>query len=353
MIQEGLTFDDVLIVPGYSTIRSRSESECDTATRLGAFDFSIPICSANMDTITDSKMAKAMAWQGGLGIFHRYMSVDEARDRVSKMRLFQITNSHFSPPIVISVGTVDKDKERIDVIIDSQAEGICVDIAHGHSIQMAETLDYIRGRGYKGLLIAGNVATRHGAVFLKSHGADVVKVGVGPGSVCTTRIKTGCGVPQLTAILNCSRGWDHTVPPDINVIADGGIRTPGDAAKALAAGARAVMIGGMLAGTDCVPGWIQPSGVLHERKIIYRGMASKEAREAFTGQEAINAEGISTTVHAKAVGSTEQVIKEITEGIRSAMSYVGASNLDEFHKRATFIRVTPATVVENSPHFKS
>lgn len=365
---EALTFDDVLLVPQYSHLLSRSEA--DLSWDLGQFKFSTPVIAANMDSVCGEKMMKKMAELGGLGIHHRRCSINDYYVispwwRYKQGQLYPDVTDDRRGPLALSVGTLQNDKKRIDWCIDpDNCDIICVDIAHGDSVHMLDTLRYIRDKEFTGPIIAGNVCTPEATRFLLEHGATIVKVGVGPGSVCTTRTKTGCGYPQLSAIANCAEAGP--------VIADGGIRTPGDAAKALAAGAAAVMIGGMLAGTDCVPGWNEaqqrlqdlykeyPTGpdrhlagidVIPSARIAYRGMASKESQKDF-GQEGINAEGVSKTVECKPSGSTEDVIMDLAEGIRSAMSYSGASTLQEFQKKAQFVRVTVTTQAENHPHFK-
>lgn len=355
-LQEALTFDDVLIVPRYSNILSRSE--VDTSWKLGKFNFSIPIIAANMDTICGEKMAIKMALLGGLGIIHRYMSIN---DYISIWTRWRLDPRLDNKPIAFAVGSVHSDKERISWCAQC-ADIICIDIAHGDSVHMLDTLDYlINEKKFTGPIIAGNVCTLDATRFLMNEGASIVKVGVGPGSVCTTRIKTGCGYPQLNAIVNCS---------EFPIIADGGIKCPGDAAKALAGGAAAIMIGGLLAGTDCVPGWDQTMKIYNEAlerhrsgftgsswanidspSIVYRGMASKEARKNF-GQEGTNAEGVSKTVKCKPEGSTENVIIDLMEGIRSAMSYTGANTLEEFNQLAKFVRVSTTSQIENHPHFE-
>lgn len=365
-----LTFDDVLLVPRYSSIKSRSNpEECDTSWALSenrygqliSFKFSHPVIPANMDSVTELKMMGLLAKDGGLAILHRRLSIDKMTDIINSFRS-TVTNK----PLAVSVGSVINDKARIDYLLElDEADIICIDIAHGHSIHMKETLEYIRASGFKGPVIAGNVCRGNAVEDLHSWGASMIKVGVGPGSVCTTRIKTGCGYPQLQAVADCAaRGWP--------VIADGGIRHPDDAAKALAAGATAVMVGGMLAGTDCVPGWAEAIAqhdidLLDWRRrnptysqamwakahelpsITYRGMASKEAKEA-VGEPGINVEGAAFTVKCKEPGSTQSVIMNVVEGIRGAMSYTGCRNLDEFRKETEFVRMTNTT--ENYPHFE-
>ena len=330
-----VTFDDVLIVPRYSSISSRDEVSLFQENVLLNHSFDIPFISSNMDTITEYDMASFMAHAGGLGIWHRYMSVREAIEVYEKWSVNELN------PLAISIGCLKKDKTRIDALLEygSPSMILCIDTAHGDSINMKQTLNYIRNdRNFKGAVIAGNVCTPQGTQRLLDWGADMVKVGIGPGSVCTTRIKTGCGYPQFSAIMKCSK-----VGP---IIADGGISKPADACKALAAGAKMVMLGGMLAGTDKTPSWESAS-----EDIEFRGMASKEAREAFEGVSK-NAEGVSCMIKAKPKGSTRETINWLVEGLKSSLSYVGASTLDEFRKSVSFVQVTSNVIVENGSHIK-
>lgn len=320
-----LTFDDVLIVPRYSNVKSRGE--CD----ISSMGLRVPVVSANMDTITGLQMAKEMHRLGGLGITHRYMDVDSQLSLVKQQRN--------RGPIYVAVGSIHNDRERIVALIKQNiVDGLCVDIAHGHSRHMKDTLTAIRDMGFEGVVIAGNVCTPEGVDHLQQWGAEVVKVGVGGGSVCSTRTQTGCGFPQLQAIIDCAQ-------VGVPIIADGGLRTPGDVAKAFVAGATAVMVGGMLAGTDCTPGWSEDGGT------VFRGMASPEARKNF-GQSDNHAEGVERTLRCKPPGSTERVIRGIAQGLQSAMSYVGAHNMAEFRENAQFVRVTNAVQAENVPHFR-
>lgn len=317
---KGLTFDDVLMVPAYSDVRSRKNP--DTSVMLGDIRFGIPVISSNMDTITGSKMAITMGELGGLGILHRFMSLAENQHEYLRVK----ESLH---PCGISIGVSDAEFERACLFID--APFICIDVAHGHSKIVGKMVKKLR-TVYKGCIIAGNVATYAGADYLCSCGADAVKVGIGPGSACTTRIKTGFGVPQLSAIMECSR-------VQMPIIADGGCRTPGDVVKALAAGARMVMLGGMLAGCEETP---NPG--------VFRGMASQEAQEDFMGgmHDWKTAEGVSTVVPVR--GSVRTVIQDIIGGLRSGMAYAGAYTLEELQKRTEFIEVTAAGREESGPH---
>lgn len=337
ILEQALTFDGVLIVPQHSRVDSRSD--VDISTSIGLHEFSLPIVSSNMDTITGLSMAKKMAELGGLGVIHRYMSV---KDNIKVLEEWD-----FNYKVAVSVGILKTDKDRIDAILQHCQTNekanlnltICVDIAHGDSEHMVRTIEYIRHRWPEGNIMAGAVCTPDGVENLMNAGANVVRAGVGAGSVCKTRTKTGCGYPQLSAIIECA-----TAGP---IIADGGITGGDSAAKALAAGSQAIMIGGMLSGTDCVPHWSENSTELE-----FRGMASNAARLAFAG-EAKHEEGVSCMVPAKPIGSTEAVINELCEGITSAMSYSNSLTLHEFHSRAIFVKTTHSIVGENIPHMLS
>jgi IMP dehydrogenase len=338
----GLCYDDVLIVPRYSDVLTRSAvilaPNFKPFTSLDSHfkpftGLKIPIISANMDTITGIKMAKKMQELGGFGIIHRNESIqniDKAFKNIEPKNVF------------VAVGSYLNNKQRIDDVM-SRGYNICVDIAHGDSYHMKKTLEYIRSKDSNIFIIAGNVATPDACIALNYWGANLVKVGVGGGSACTTRIKTGCGVPQLTAVLDCAQAG-------IPFIADGGIRNSGDAAKALAAGANFIMIGGMLAGTDCTPNWNYEDALLG-KDMEFRGMASFKAKEA-TGLAMRHEEGISTKVKARFEGSTEEVIQGLVDGIKSAMSYAGCFTLQEFSYRATFMQVSSNTYKENHAHFQ-
>jgi IMP dehydrogenase len=330
----GLTFDDVLIVPSRSDVRSRRDPKLETQlTKKIKID--TPLISANMDTVTESEMAIAMGQLGAFGILHRFMSIEDQVSQVRKAREAGLKN------IGASIGVVDDFKERARAVCDAGANVITVDIAHGHSVSMIETIKWLKD-SVSGLeIIAGNLATPEAAHELIEAGADAIKVGIGPGSMCTTRIITGCGVPQLTAIALCAEvAHERNVP----LIADGGLRTSGDIVKAFAAGASTVMLGSMLAGTLETPGEIKGG-----RK-QYRGMASKAAQVSWRGgvPEGMAPEGEATQIAVK--GRVRDVVLELTGGIRSGMSYVNAVELHEIREKARFIEMTAAGVTESRAH---
>jgi len=333
----GLTFDDVLLIPSYNGIRSRNM--VTVSVKVSGRTFDIPVVSSNMDTVTGVDMAKFIASQGGLALLHRFVSIEE------NVTMFKEAND--PKHVGISIGIGDDGIQRAEALVAAGAEILCVDVAHGHSKEVNRTIRTVREKWANNVMVvAGNVATYAGADYLAAAGADVIKVGIGPGSVCTTRIKTGFGVPQLTAIMECSR-------VDRDIIADGGIRNPGDAVKALAAGADMVMLGGMLSGTDETPGEIiertLPDGRVKKFK-RFRGMASREAQEEFMGQmqEWKTAEGIALEVISK--GSARNVILDIMGGIRSGMTYCGAQEIRELKRKVQFMEITAAAKAEGTPH---
>ena len=470
-IREGLTFDDVLLVPKRSSIATRSQANLQTMLSRN-ISLNIPIISANMDTVTESAMAVAMAREGGIGIIHRFLTISEQVNEVLKVKRSGsviIENPYFIRPdqtvkdainymkekevsgllvtdsdsklvgiltrrdimfesqstkLVKDVMTSDvvtakpgisiseakevlrknrieklplvdekglvkglitskditnidnypvasKDKkgrplvgaavgvkgdfmERTEALLDAGSDVIVVDIAHGHSDNALNTVRLIKKAFPNCELLAGNVATAQGAEDLIKAGVDAVKAGVGSGSICITRVITGSGVPQLTAVFDCAKvGKKYDVP----IISDGGIRTSGDATKALAAGASTVMVGGILGGTDESPGsLVMKNG---KRFKIYRGMASFYAslgrKSKETGTVSISedlndyvAEGVEAMVPYK--GSVTDIIKQLTGGIRSGLSYCGANTIPQMQENAEFIKMSRAGFVESQPH---
>lgn len=470
-IREGLTFDDVLLVPKRSSIVTRSQTNLQTKLSKN-ISLNIPIISANMDTVTESAMAVAMAREGGIGIIHRFLTISEQVNEVLKVKRSGsviIENPYFIKPdqsvreaisymkekevsgllvtdsnsklvgiltkrdimfesdgtkLVKDVMTSDvvtakpeisvseakkilqenrieklplvdekglvkglitskdimnadnypaasKDKkgrplvgaavgvkgdfmERTEALLEAGADVIVVDIAHGHSDNAINTVRLIKRAFPTSELIAGNVATANGAEDLIKAGVDAVKVGVGSGSICITRVITGSGVPQLTAVLDCAKiGKKYDIP----IISDGGVRTSGDATKALAAGASTIMVGSILGGTDESPG--SPVMRNGKRFKIYRGMASFYAslgrKSKETGSVSISedlndyvAEGVEAMVPYK--GSVTDIIKQLTGGIRSGLSYCGANTISQMQQNAEFMKMSRAGFVESQPH---
>ena len=336
-MNEALTYDDVLLVPSYNHWESRKVVDTRVTDRIGLLSLDIPVMTSNMDTITESGMANFIRSKGGIGVLHRFMSVED------NVKLLKECNL----PVFVSVGCSDDDLQRAEALRDSGAGFFCIDVAHAHAKYVGRTLKNLREMlGKETCIMAGNVATYAGADYLASCGADIVKVGIGGGSVCTTRIKTGFGVPNLTAIKDCSR-------VDRSLVADGGIRNPGDVVKALAFGADFVMIGSMLAGTRPTPGNVITRTTDDGRELrvkMYRGMASSEVHDDYHGglAEWKTAEGISVEVEYRE--SEETIIADIVGGLRSGMTYAGASSIRELQRKLDYVRITNAARIENLPH---
>jgi len=343
----GLTFDDVLLVPQRSSIRSRQDVNCETrfTTRTG---LRAPIVAANMDTVTETEMAIALAALGAAGVIHRFMSIEVQAEMVAAVRAAVPVDST-NLPVAAAVGTDHDAIDRSAALADAGANVLVLDIAHGHADHALEAIGKIKAEVPGCDVIAGNVATRRGAEELVAAGADAIKVGVGPGGVCTTRLVAGVGVPQLTAIADCAG-------VEVPVIADGGIRTSGDIVKALAAGADSVMVGSMFAGTKESPGSLEQSD--HGLVKRVRGMASFEAIEARAERsgESIDdeyfeqraPEGVEGVVAYR--GEVRKLVGQLMAGLRSGMSYSDARSVPELWEKAEFIQVTASGVNENRPH---
>lgn len=333
-MQEALTYDDVLLVPQYSDIRSRSEINLQT------YNFKLPIISSPMDSVTESDMAIAMDRAGGLGIVHRYNDIDEQVQEVIKVK--KQTNK-----VAAAVGISGDYLERSSELIKNGCNILCLDVAHGHHILMKEALSTLRKNcGDLVTIIAGNIATPQGYMDLSNWGADIVRANIGGGSICTTRVQTGHGFPGLQTIFDC----DHirnSFNLKTGIIADGGVRNSGDIVKALAAGADFVMIGSLLAGTDETPGAIMINPETQMKYKIYRGMASKEAQKDWKGSYSSH-EGVSSTVPYK--GSVHDVLGDLERGIRSGLSYSGVRTIKELQEKAVWIKQTNASQIEGSPH---
>jgi IMP dehydrogenase len=331
-MREAFTFDDVLLVPAYNHYESRQDVDISVTDRSGRFSLKLPVMTANMDSITESAMANFIGGKGGIGVLHRMMSIDR---NVSEFRKCTL-------PTFVSVGCSEAELERAAALRDAGATLFVVDVAHGHARYVGKTLKQLRQLLPDACLMAGNVATYAGADYLASVGADIIKVGIGPGSVCTTRVKTGHGVPQLTAIKDCARC-------DRSIVADGGIRYAGDVVKALAFGADFVMLGGMLAGTRPTPGekiqdsrgdWVK----------TYRGMASREVADDHLGgiAEWKTAEGISVAVPYR--DDEDLIIADIVGGLRSGLTYAGSRTIRELQRKLNYVVITPSGWREGMPH---
>lgn len=355
VVCEGLTFDDVLLVPAYSEVLPREVDLSGRFTRRIAAK--LPIASAAMDTVTGRRMAIAMANAGGIGVVHKNMSISLQADAVKNVKSAAVSGEGANVDargrlrVAAAIGVASNSMERAGALVSAGADALVLDSAHGHSKGVISLLKQVKAAFPDVDVVVGNVATAEAARTLAEAGADAVKVGIGPGSICTTRVVAGVGVPQITAIYDCSKALEGTGIP---VIADGGMRYSGDIVKALAAGADCVMCGGMLAGTDEAPGdTVMIEGQPYK---IYRGMGSIDAMaegsadryfqdKAAAGK--LVPEGVVGRVPGK--GPVADVIFQIIGGIRAGMGYCGAPDLSTL-RRASFVRITAAAVAENHPH---
>ncbi|MCA0402352.1 MAG: guanosine monophosphate reductase [Proteobacteria bacterium] len=332
MNNQAITFDDVLLVPAYNHHESRRVVSIAMKDRLNQLSLELPVMSSNMDTITESNMANFMHSKGGIGVLHRFLSIE---DNIKEFK--NCVGTTF-----VSVGCSDQDLVRAEALRDAGADYFCIDVAHAHAKYVGKTLKSLRKILGSRCIMAGNVATYAGADYLASCGADIIKAGIGGGSVCSTRIKTGFGIPMLTCIQDCAR-------TDRSIVADGGIKTSGDIVKALAFGADFVMIGGMLAGTEPTPGEVitKEDGKKVKR---YRGMASREAQEAFLGQmqDWKTAEGVATEVPYRT--NHNEIMADIIGGLRSGLTYAGADTISELQRKLDYVIVTQAGRIESLPH---
>jgi len=333
-----LSYDDVLLRPKYSDIESRSE--VDISTNLGkGLSLRLPVLASPMDTISETPMAISMSKHGGAAVIHRYCSIEKQ----CRMVHMSLDLAHHDDCIVgAAVGVSEDYVERALKLVDSGARFVCVDVAHGHHSLVHAALKGLRRElGNRYHIMAGNVATIEGVNALADWGADSVRCNIGGGSICSTRIQTGHGMPGLQTIFECAK-----TDRDVSIIADGGIRNSGDIVKALAAGADAVMCGSLLSGTNEAPGKVT-EGKDGSRWKTYRGMASKEAQIGWRGRYSSN-EGVSTTVPYR--GGVKYVLSDLDNGIRSGFSYSGARTLSELHASAEFVVQTPSGLSESRTH---
>lgn len=337
MLKNSYSYDDIFLIPQYSEIISRST--VDTSVQLGDYYLRTPIMSANMDTITGSNMAIAMFKSGGIGALHRFMSIEDNVKEYSKVRIG-------GADCFVSVGVNDHSKERFDYLYSSGARHFVIDIAHGHSIMMKNMISWIKNNYKDVFIMAGNVATSQAVKDLSDWGANSIKVGISNGSCCSTNIVTGHGVPQFSAVLECSYAADKC---GTHIVADGGIKTSGDIVKAFSAGCNLVMIGSLLSGTDETPGNLieTEEGPVKE----YRGMASSAAMNSKPDQNnkfTPTAEGVKTFVKAK--GSAIEIIDNLTKGLKSGMSYCNAFNIDEINLKSRWGTRTMSGLYDGKPH---
>ena len=344
-IKEALTFDDVTLVPKYSEVLP---SEVDTSIKLTkTLKLKIPLLSSAMDTVTESRMAVAIAKAGGLGIIHRNLEIKKQVLEIKKVKKLKLL-------VGAAVGAGPKEFERAKAILKEKIDMIVVDTAHGHTKKVSEIIKFINKIKNKNTTIcAGNVATAEAAKFLIKSGVDVIKVGIGPGSICTTRLVAGIGVPQLSAILSVRNGIKNK---NVKIISDGGIKYSGDLAKAFAAGADAVMIGSLFAGTDETPGkLIKKNGKLFKS---FRGMGSVGAMNKGSADRYFQSkqkdiskyvpEGVEGFVKYK--GKVNATIYKLIGGLKSSMGYLGSKQIKYLRDKPKFVKITKAGFYESMVH---
>jgi IMP dehydrogenase len=344
LIKEALTFDDVLLVPRYSSVLP---SETDLNINLGQnLRLKIPFLSSAMDTVTESNMAIAIAKKGGLGIIHRNLTASEQAKEIKKVKNKNLI-------VGAAIGTTGEDLKRARLVLDAGVDLIVIDTAHGHSEKVIKILNKIKKVVSKIPVCVGNIASGEAALKLYNEGADILKVGIGPGSICTTRMIAGIGVPQITAVMEVKKTMKNK---KIKIISDGGIKFSGDIIKGLAAGADAIMMGSIFAGTDESPG----KKFKHKNKFYktYRGMGSIGAMSSgssnryFQKNHKDKSKFVPEGVEARVVykGSVHEIIYQLQGGLKSSMGYIGAKMIKEIQKKAKFIKITKAGFYESMVH---
>jgi len=344
-IKEALTFDDVTMAPKYSEVLP---SEVDTSTKLSNNLFlRIPLLSSAMDTITESKMAIAIAKAGGIGVIHRNLSIKKQIEEIKKVKKNKLI-------VGAAVGAGPYEFKRAEAILKEKVDLIVVDTAHGHSKKVSEIIKIIKkNKTKKTTLCAGNIATAEGAKFLIKLGVDVIKVGIGPGSICTTRLVAGIGVPQLSAIMQVSKGVKKK---KTKIISDGGIKYSGDISKALAAGADAVMIGSLFAGSMETPGkLIKKNGKLYKS---FRGMGSVGAMNKGSADRYFQSKQKDASKYvpegvegfSKFKGDVASIIYKLIGGLKSSMGYLGAKKIINLKNKPNFVKITKAGFYESMVH---
>jgi len=343
-ITEALTFDDVLLLPRHSSVLPTTTNISLNLTNK--ITLKVPFLSSAMDTVTESKMAIAIAKEGGLGIIHRNLDIKNQSREIKKVK-----NKKYL--VGAAIGTNKEDFDRARSLVSHGVDLIVIDTAHGHSEKVLRTLTNIKKIIKKVPICVGNIATGEAAKKLYNSGADIIKVGIGPGSICTTRMVAGVGVPQISAIMEVKKALNKK---KIKIISDGGIKFSGDIAKALAAGADAIMMGSIFAGTEESPGKkFKFNGKIYKQ---YRGMGSIGAMSAgsanryfqkkFKDKSKFVPEGVEGRVEYK--GKVSNIIYQLQGGLRSSMGYIGAKNLEEINKKAKFIKITKAGFYESMVH---
>ena len=337
-----LSFDDVLLVPKYNTIKSRKD--VDTSVKLSDhLQLNIPLIASCMDTVCEDTMAIEMWRNGGLGIIHRYNTIEQ------QVKLFSNVKAA-NTNCAVAIGATGDYLERAEALVVAGCDVLCVDVAHGDSSFVIESIKELRRR-YKSItLITGNVARGEAAARLIDAGSDCVRVGIGGGSLCTTRLVAGVGVSTLYSIMECAEYLDKYGYEDYRLLADGGIKTSGDIVKAIAAGARAVILGQLLAGTTEAPGQI--IGKSNSKFKVYRGMAARSSQSNWRPEKTaeIVPEGEDTLLPYK--GAAKDILFGLVGGLRSGMTYNGAHNIKELQHEPEFIQITLAGLMESKPHAK-
>lgn len=355
--KDALTFDDVLLVPQYSEI---TPDMADVSTKLtNTFKMNVPFLSAAMDTVSEHKLVTALALAGGLGIIHKNMSIADQAKEVEMVKNYEFDNEKYKRVLIdkkgrlcvgAAIGVTADMMDRVHALMDAGVDVFVLDSAHGDSKNIINAIKNLRLEYPSMELIAGNVATYEGALDLMKAGASAVKVGMGPGSICTTRIIAGIGVPQLQAVMDCARASKEM---NIPIIADGGIKYSGDVVKALAAGANTVMLGGLFATCEEAPGDIYESNGKKYR--TYRGMGSIEAmakgstdRYFQTGHKKFVAEGVQGIVEVKT--TVEELVFQLIGGLKAGMGYCGSKDIPTLQEKGTFIKITNNALLESHPH---
>lgn len=336
-IEETLSFDDILLIPQYSDIESRKY--IDISNKLDdSITLQIPIISSPMDSVSETQMAISMNSVGGMSIIHRYNSIEKQVEMVKDF--FKVYPEGL---VGIAVGAKEDYIERSIEAIKNGAKIIAIDVAHGHHLLVKKAVEKIRKNVSDNIhLMVGNVATAEGYKFLANLPVQSVRIGVGNGSICSTRLQTGHGIPLLHSILECDRIRKHNDPL---IISDGGVKNSGDCVKAIAAGADFIMTGALLAGTFECPGKVIET--LGGKFKQYRGMASRESQLEWKGQSS-SPEGVQTKIPYR--GPVIPILEDIIGGIKSGLSYSGSRNIKEFKQKVKFVRQTSAGQLESTTH---